>query len=431
MKSKSLNQKSISLKIALAAMVLMAVAVLGISVCLSQKANASNSNQPTNASTTVGWGGITAFGDTKYGFSDWVPVEQEVVIQTNPWDKEDVDILEKYSDGRTIVQMTASQTFYENSRILYLTLYDNSNMKRLINFYFQTDMQTWKWVVNGRPVPQGTPKVLDLNTDNKILADEFQGFNVTGRVVTAENTASPIEGALVQYCKNIDIEPVPECNTYTAEDGSFTIVDIPITTQPGLLTVAKEGYYSTATEVIPYTEAGQTANVGEIQMVEDVEANLEITGGEHHDHFHQAIYLEGEVIYEEDFTEIDELKFALGTTYSINEAGVLDIRFPEEQASAEDYSLTVEPVGEEGYVVDKWNVNGSDLEVGKVYTITSTDTLVCNVTYKVPEPAPTPTPESETASSTTQTSDTLPAATIAIAMIALVSAAVVIRKKTI
>ena len=208
-------------------------------------------------------------------------------------------------------------------------------------------------MVNGRPVPQGTPKVLDLNTDNTILADEFQGFNVTGHVVTAENTASPIEGALVQYCKNTDIEPVPECNAYTAEDGSFTIVDIPITTQPGLLTVAKEGYYPTTTGVIDYTEAGETATVDDIQMAEDIEANLEITGGEHHDHFHQAFYFEGEVIYEEDFTEIDELKFALGTTYSINEAGVLDIRFPEEQATAEDYSLTIEPVGEEGYVVDK------------------------------------------------------------------------------
>ena len=207
-------------------------------------------------------------------------------------------------------------------------------------------------MVNGRPVPQGTPKVLDLNTDNTILADEFLGFNVTGRVVNAENNAEPIGDAFVQYCKE-DGTPEPECNAYTAEDGSFTIVDIPVTTQPGLLTVAKEGYYPTTTGVIPYTEAGQTANVEEIQMVEDIEANLEITGGEHHDHFHQAIYLEGEVIYEEDFTEINELKFALGTTYSINEAGVLDIRFTEEQATAEDYSLTIEPVGEEGYVVDK------------------------------------------------------------------------------
>ena len=55
---------------------------------------------------------------------------------------DNVDILGKYSDDHTIVQMMASQTFNGNSRILYLTLYDNSNMKRVINFYFTADMQS-------------------------------------------------------------------------------------------------------------------------------------------------------------------------------------------------------------------------------------------------------------------------------------------------
>lgn len=54
--------------------------------------------------------------------------------------------------------------------------------------------------------------------------------------------------------------------------------------------------------------------------------------------------------------------------------------------------------------------------------------IVCKVTYKVPEPSTSP--ESETTALTTQTSDVLPVVTIALAVITLLSAAVVVSKKT-
>ena len=145
------------------------------------------------------------------------------------------------------------------------------------------------------------------------------------------------------------------------------------------------------------------------------EAEAYITGGEHHIHFEIVMTeYEGDVPYTETeiMEVIEDVQLPVGINYSINDEGNMVITV-DDNADERD-NVVIKPVGEDGYVVDSWNVNGSVLEANKTYTV-GEDDIDGFVTYKLANANP-------------QTGDSLPLAVVAISIIALLAGGLMLRK---
>ena len=166
-------------------------------------------------------------------------------------------------------------------------------------------------------------------------------------------------------------------------------------------------------------EEGGTIDFGEISLPPRTEyAEFFVKALEHHKIFHCVLTMtKGSEQKTEvhDTVEIsgDDANMHVGATYYIDESGNMNIHYVYEDDT--DYSLTIQPVGEDGYVVDKWSSNGVDLVVGEVHEITTTDPINNLVSYKP-------------AQSIAQTGDSLPLAVVAISIIALLAGGLMLRK---
>ena len=270
--------------------------------------------------------------------------------------------------------------------------------------------------MDGVEVPIAEQQMSDITSDHTFICENILKFNVGGTVVTDTADPQPIEGANVQYFDN-NRSAIKGCSDTTDADGDFYIRNVPTSSLPGYLVISHPDYESEKTVFIRSVEDSEI-DLGEITFSkEDDEVNYSIAGGEHHINFIVTMTATAKGKTETEVYTFDKLEgddLALGTIYKAEENGHLTLLPPEdEEMEVDEIVMDVAPVAEDGYIVDKWSVNGSDLVVGENYT--AIDDIEGLVTYKA-----------QTTSA--QTGDTMPFAAIALSVIALFAGAVLLRK---
>lgn len=149
---------------------------------------------------------------------------------------------------------------------------------------------------------------------------------------------------------------------------------------------------------------------------------------EHHKTFKftsESSEFEGKKFESADISRLGQLY--AGTTITVQD-GKLVMNYKENENDEYWKTDTIEAVGQDGYIVDKFLLNGTELN--DTYTVTQNDKLGLTVSYKNVNPGPgpdpdnpTPTPVSDVANNITQTGDSSLAGIMV--LIAIVSAMVV------
>ena len=167
-------------------------------------------------------------------------------------------------------------------------------------------------------------------------------------------------------------------------------------------------------------------------------ADVEINGGQHHTNFVTTYELvkDGKVVESDGgtFNKI-EYKVPVGSSYAVYDDGTLHCSYAfDENGTSSSVAYTVKAVAEEGYVLDKWNINGEDLIPGKDYILKANDVMGL-ASYKLAEqpvppvpPAPGPTPVNP-GGGIAQTGDNTGYALVIFAMVALLGAGVLTGRK--
>ena len=278
----------------------------------------------------------------------------------------------------------------------------------------------------------------------KLPGASADGVDISGVVSEADKPWKTIPGAFVQYYQRTlfgDI-PIPEKCTFTDWLGNYTIEEIDTEELfPGVIKVYKDGYKVAESLPLYYAPEETYMLYRYIQMtpVSDVDlADVEINGGAHHANFVTSYELvkDGKVVESDGgtFNKI-EYQVPVGSSYAVYDDGTLHCSYAfDENGNSSSVAYTVKAVPEEGYTLDKWNINGEDLVPGKDYILKANDVMGL-ASYKLAEqpvppvpPTPVPTPVNP-GGGTAQTGDVAGYAFAVFAVIALLSAGVLAGRK--
>lgn len=408
-----ISKNATTFKIAILAIAVAVATMVGFGIFSPNQAKAETNNKIIATTTRTD---IVCFNCI--GWEAWSvetePLEQKSLDPFYPGS----DLLSTFASGHTVTKVKYSPTNYPGSKLLNLIFYDNNNQERHINLV-ASEYEDYFWTLDNTFITPGHQSLLE--GDDLIVDHEFNytipktTFDISGTITTTENIATPIPEASVQYLdKNRNVVD----KTKTNENGYFTLIDISVDTLDGYLVIEHRDYETTTWSITAEgVEAGEYNNmVIPMPRAEDDEVNYSIVGGEHHVKFvvTMTATAEGRIDTEEfTFDKLEGDDLALGTTYKLDENGHLIMLPPEEESEVESLVMDVNPVCDDGYVVDKWTVDGSDLVVGETYTIT--DDIEGVVTYKMP-------------TKTAQTGDAIPLAAVALSVITLVAGAALLRK---
>lgn len=421
MNLKLTNLKTNFVKAGVIAVILMVTALACLGIGSIQKANANDGDLGASGSLIVSHG-LDEFSPAlslQYT-ADWYPAASHPGYQIDEWTN-GMDVLGQYdTDGNTTEVHYRCGFSYTSS--LYITLYDANNDLYKDFIFHVADTNAFSWYLNGEEVTTAEKKITDLSTPITFNCDKVPDFEIYGTVYD-QDTKNPIEGAWVQFY-DINKTPVIGASDITDENGEYYIEEISTSDLPGFIVVSYPKYKDDK-YAIEFTGADFEREIEwDFNLKPEAsEAEVYIAGGEHHVHFELILTRSkgGEVIVDTEVVDVIEGEtIPAGLNYVINENGSMVIDSPANDGLA---NIEIKPVGEENYIVDKWSINGEDLEVGKTYT-TGEEDINGLVTYKLPSVA-----EEVTApQASSQTGDAIPFVICALSLIALIAGGAVLRK---
>ena len=271
------------------------------------------------------------------------------------------------------------------------------------------------------------------------------GVNVSGRIIDAE-TKMPVPFANVVYCQWDPFwgyTPNWEISAKTEWWGGYTLEGINEDMLPGKVMAFGLGYEFDGGEsgLIGWIPEGietiyRDVWVSPIHYINF--ADVTINGGEHHINFVTTYKLlkDGKVVESDDRT-LDTIKFKipLGASYAVYDDGTLHCSYSyEENGLLTEFVYTLTAIADEGYTLDKWNINGNDIVTGESY-ILDKDVMGLVSYKKIDEPVPPIPPAPDPApvnpgGEIVQTGDTTPFTAIAmLAVVAALACGMCIRKE--
>lgn len=271
----------------------------------------------------------------------------------------------------------------------------------------------------------------------KTLEVEYGPIEKTISGMVVDEFGVPIAGAFAEYCSWTPWGEIPIFGKSAFSDifGFYTITGITEEMLPGVVRVYKDGYDTVTSSPIWFVPDDVETIYRFIQITSKDHlqfAKFIAKGLENHLTFDMYIdtFKDGEQIgsHEETFDKVDSF-IPVGATYNVRENGNLNILFSfEYDGHKYQVETAIKAIGEEGFVVDKWNVNGQDLLIGQTYTQTGTEDVNAFVSYKTaeqpvpptppepvpPQPGPTPVdPDNPGGGGTASTGDSMPLVPVA------------------